>query len=342
VRRIAPNGFAIPFSLAGLGGLWLTAADAGRAPRAVGEALFLVAAVVWLALVLAYCAHAATRSGTLGSDLTHPILSPFLTLVTITPMILAAGGLGPYAPAAATVLTDVLIGLTVLHGAWFTGQLIYAEHTLDQLHPGYFIPTVAGGLLASAAAAQVGQTDLAWVLFGYGTIAWLVVGSIILGRLFFGPRLPAALVLTLAIEVAPGAVASLAWFSLDGGRIDTVARLLAGYGVLMVLAQVRLLPAFLRLRFSGAFWAFAFSWTAVATVGLHWIRETRPAGGDTGAALVLAAATLLVGAIAVRTVVALYRGTLFPRDAVPVPPSFAARTSTTSPARHQESLEPQS
>jgi uncharacterized membrane protein YfcA len=109
-------------------------------------------------------------------------------------------------------------------------------------------------------------------------IAWLVIGSIIPGRLFFGPRLPEALVPTLAIQVAPGAVASLAWFSLDGGRIDTVARLLAGYGVLMVVAQVRLLPAFLRLRFSGAFWAFAFSWTAVATVGLHWIRESRPAG----------------------------------------------------------------
>ena len=61
--------------------------------------------------------------------------------------------------------------------------------------------------------------------------------------------------------------------------------------------------------------AFAFSWTAVATVSLHWNRETRPAGGDFCAALVLAAATLLVGAIAVRTVVALYRGTFFPRDA---------------------------
>ena len=195
-----------------------------------------------------------------------------------------------------------------LHGSWFTGQLIYAEYTLDQLHPGYFIPTVAGGLLASVAAVQVGQTGLAWVLFGYGMIAWLVIGSIILGRLFFGLRLPEALVPTLAIQVAPGAVASLAWFSLDGGRIDTVARLFAGYGVLMVVAQVRLLPAYLRLRFSGAFWAFAFSWTAVATVGLHWIRETGPAGGDVGAALVLAAATLLVGAIAVRTVVALYRG----------------------------------
>ena len=326
--RIPPNTFAIAFSLAGLGVLWLTAADAGWAPRAVGEVLFLAAAVVWLALVLAYGASVATRRGTLRSDLTHPVLAPFLTLVTITPTILVAGGLRPYAPAVATVLTDVLIGLTVLHGSWFTGQLIYAEHTLDRLHPGYFIPTVAGGLLASVAAAQVGQTGLAWMLFGYGTVSWLVVGSIILGRLFFGPRLPDALLPTLAIEIAPGAVASLAWFALNGGRIDTVAHLLAGYGVLMVIAQLRLLPVFLRLRFSGAFWAFAFSWAAVATVGLHWIRETRPSGGGLLAAPVLAAATLLIGAVAVRTAVALYRGTFFPRDVAPGRSARAAENQT--------------
>lgn len=316
MRRIPPNSFGIAFSLAGFGGLWRAAAEAGWAPRAVGDALFLAAAVVWLVVLVAYGTHLATHRGTLRADLTHPVLSPFLTLVTITPMILVAQGLTPYAPAVGTVL----IGLTVLHGSWFTGQLIYAEQAADQLHPGYFIPTVAGGLLASAAAARIGQTGLAWALFGYGTISWLVVGSIILGRLFFGPRLLATLMPTLAIEVAPGAVASLAWFSLGDGRIDAVARILAGYGLLMVVAQLRLLPAFLRLRFSVGFWAFAFSWTAAASVALHWLKETRPVGGDVGGALVLTAATLLVGGIAVRTVVALYWGTLFPRNAVPAPP----------------------
>lgn len=232
-------------------------------------------------------------------------------------MILVARGLTPHAVSLGTVLTDVLIGLTILHGCWFTGQLIYGDYPLERLHPGYFLPTVAGGLLASVAASQVGQADLAQVLFGYGVVCWLILGSMILGRLFFGPPLPTALVPTLAIEVAPGAVASLAWFALGDGRIDTVARMLAGYGVLMVVAQLRLLPAYLRLRFSIGFWAFAFSWTAVATATLHWIAETRPPGAGGWAAPVLVAVTLLVGAVAVRTVVALSRGTLFPRDAAP-------------------------
>jgi tellurite resistance protein len=325
VRRIPPNGFAIAFGLAGLGGTWSAAADGGWAPRAVGEALLLAAAAAWLALLVAYGAHAATHRGTLRSDLTHPVLAPFAALVPITAMVVVAGGLTPHAPVTAAVVTDVLIGLTVLHGCWFTGQLIHGDYSVETLHPGYFLPTVAGGLLAAAAAGRTGQPDLAWVLFGYGAISWLVIGSMILGRLFFGPRLPAPLVPTIAIEVAPSAVAGLAWFSLGDGRIDAVARILAGYGVLMALAQLRLLPDFLRLRFSVGTWAFAFSWAVVATVALHWIARTRPAGGDALALVVLAAATLLVGAIAVRTVVALRRGTLFPRDAVPAasPPAAA-------------------
>ncbi len=321
MRRVGPNGFAIPFGLAALGGTWLAAADAGWAPRAVGEALFLAAAVVWVALVVAYGAGVASRPGRLRSDLTHPVLAPFLSLVTATPMVVVARGLTPYAPTAAAAVTDVLIGLTALHGAWLTGQLICSGLGVEQFHPGYLIPPLAGGLLASVAAAQVGQVGLAWALFGLGTVGWLVVGSIVLGRLFLGPRLPTHLVPTLAVEVAPSAVAGLAWFSLNGGRIDAVAHLLAGYGLFMVLVQLRLLPAFARLRFSVGFWAFAFPWSAVATAALHWIAGSRPVGSHLWAVLVLVAATLLVGAIAVRTVVELHRGTLFPRDnpAAPAP-----------------------
>ena len=335
MRRIGPNGFAIPFGLTAFGGTWLAAADARWAPRAVGEALFLVAAAVWVALVVAYGAHVATRPGRLRADLTHPVLAPFAGLVTATPMVLVARGLTPYAPVVATAATGVLIGLTVLHGAWLTGQLICSDLGLEQFHPGYLIPVLAGGLLASIAAAQVGQVGLAWALFGLGTIGWLVVGSIVLGRLFLGPRLPTHLVPTLAIEVAPSAVAGLAWFSLNGGRIDAVAHLLAGFGLFMVLVQVRLLPAFVRLRFSMGFWAFTFPWSAVATVALHWIAQTRPVGGDLAAALVLAATSLLVGGIAVRTAVALRRGTLFPHEDATAAP--APRSSPHHPSPHHPS-----
>jgi tellurite resistance protein len=325
--RIPPNTFGAAFGLCGLAGTWSVAAEAGVAPGWIAQALLAVAAVTWLAVLAGYLVGVLGPAGSLRADLTHPVLSPFLSLALITPMILASAGLAPLAPTAGAVLTDLLIVLTVLHGAWFTGQMIYGEYALDQVHPGYFLPTVAGGLVAATSAAEVGQPALGRVMLGYGTVCWLVLGSIILARLFFRPALPAALAPTLAIEVAPAAVASLAWFALHGGAVDAVAQFLAGYGVLMALAQLRLLPVFLRLRFSIGFWAFTFAWAAVASVVLHWLVTTTPPGHVLWSWVVLAAVTVLIGAIAGRSAVALVAGTLFPPDppAAPVAAPPAGR-----------------
>jgi tellurite resistance protein len=313
VPRIPPDGFGIGFGLVGLAGMWLAAADAGLTPFWIGNALLALAALVWLAVIGGYSAYALSHRDTLRTDLTHPVLAPFVSLALITPMVLAARGVEPFAHTTGTVLVDVFIALTVLHGAWFTGQLIYAEYSVDQLHPGYFLPTVAGGLVAATSAAEMGQHQLGVVLFGYGVICWAILGSMILGRLIFRPALPPPLQPTLAIEIAPAAVASLGWFALGDGRIDGVAQFLAGYGVLMVLAQIRLLPAFLGLRFALGFWSFTFAWAAVGTSALHGIVEARPAGWISLAWVVLAAISALIGGIAVRTVIALRKGHLFPR-----------------------------
>src|SRR3977135_1197891 len=53
--------------------------------------------------------------------------------------------------------------------------------------------------------------------FGIGIICWLLLGSILLNRLFFRPSLPAALVPTLAIEAAPPAVAGGAYYAITSG-----------------------------------------------------------------------------------------------------------------------------
>jgi tellurite resistance protein len=38
---------------------------------------------------------------------------------------------------------------------WFTGQWIYRPLELAKVHPGYFLPSVAGGFVASASAGLV-------------------------------------------------------------------------------------------------------------------------------------------------------------------------------------------
>jgi tellurite resistance protein len=314
--RVPLTFFGMPFGLAGLGVTWLTMADYGRVPQAVGDILLAAAAVAWLVVLAGYLHYILSVRSALVRDLLDPVAAPFASLALITPMLLAANGLHPHAPGAGRVLLDMFLVLTVLLGAWFTGQWIYGPVQLDTFHPGYFLPTVAGGLIASAGAADVGQRRLAEVMLGLGMICWLVLGSIILARLLFRPLPPGPLLPTLAIEVAPAAVASLAYFALDGDRVNTVAAFLGGYGLLMALAQVRLLPAYVRLPFMPSTWAFTFSWAAVATAATYWLNDIRPGGYRVGEYLVLAAISALIGGIAIRTLIAVGRRQLMPR---PVP-----------------------
>ena len=310
--KIPLNFFGIPFGLAGLGEFWAFVARFQHAPRTVSDVILLISAAIWLLLIVAYLGHVVHEPATVGIDLLDPVAAPFASLALITPLLLSAVGLSPHAGSAARLLVDVFTCLLVLLGGWFTGQWIYGSMELDRFHPGYFLPTVAGGLVASGSAAAVGQLRLAEVLFGLGLICWIVLGSIILGRLLFRPMLPPVLQPTLAIEVAPAAVASLAWFEIHGERIDAVIAALAGYGLLMVLAQVRLLPMYRRLLFMPSTWAFTFSWAAVATVVLIWLQTTHFTGYLFWQYVVVVLISGLIGAIASRTVLAAWRRQLFP------------------------------
>ncbi|WP_329039070.1 TDT family transporter [Streptomyces sp. NBC_01725] len=313
VSRIPLNLFGISFGLAGLAGCWFTAAEQNKAPVAVGNVLLAIAACVWLITVVVYLRYALSSRGVLVADLTDSTAGPFASLFAITPMLLAVQGVYPHAPDAGKVLVYVFIFLTVVLGGWYTGQWIYGPLAIDKLHPGYFLPTVAGGLVAAAAAAGVGNQMLAQAMLGLGVICWFVLGSMIMARLFFRPSLPAPLMPTVAIEVAPPTVASIAYFAINDNRADTFAAFLAGYAILMVLAQIRLLPAYLRLHFGLSTWAFTFSAAAVVTTALHWNGLERPAGYVVYTYVLLAAITSFIVWVAVKTVVALLRRQLLPK-----------------------------
>jgi Voltage-dependent anion channel len=97
-------------------------------------------------------------------------------------------------------------------------------------------------------------------------------------RLITAKSLPAALQPVAAIELAPPALAGVAWFALASRGINLIAYAIGGYLVLMALVQVRLIPVYLKLRFSPGFWAFTFSYAIAITCALEWITKTNPPG----------------------------------------------------------------
>jgi tellurite resistance protein len=293
-------------------------------PRAVPGAIDAVAAIMWLALLLGYGAQGPRQ---LLADLRDPVLAPFVPVAPITAMVLSAS-LADYALGAGRVLVIVFLSVTIVAGGWLTGQWIAGDLDIDRVHPGYFLPTVAGGLIGAFAAAQVGLHAVAEASFGIGIICWLLLGSIVLNRLFFRRWLPDALVPTLAIELAPPAVAGLAYFALTGGATNLPAAALGGYAVLMALVQLRFLPRYLRLSFTPGFWAFTFSYAAATTDALDWITAKRPPAAAACAVALLTALTILIAAIAARTLIAVRRGQFFP---APQPTAVAGREHEAKP-----------
>jgi tellurite resistance protein len=312
---IPPSFYSIPFGLVGLARVWHLAGSLYGLSAAIGDALFLVAAFVFLLFFTALVIRLVLAPKAVLADLIHSLSGPFFSLLPITGMLLAVG-LEPYAFSAARILFLVFFVATVLLGGWYTGQWVTATLDADTFSPGYFLPTVAGGLLGADSAASFGLTGLGWMSFGIGMISWLALGPIILNGLFFRPGLPSAFIPTLAILIAPPVIAGNAYFVLTGGRIDLLVYVLAGYVVLMTIGQLRLVPLYLKLKFSPGFWAFTLPYAATATYALRWIHLKQFTGAAMLGYVVLAAITLFIGGIALRSLVALWQGKFLPAPAV--------------------------
>ena len=309
--RVTPNLFGVSFGLAGLAGAWSAAYHLADAPAWAADVLWCVAAVTWLATLVPYVVN-ALRAHRVRADLEDRTLGPFVALAPIVGILLGVS-LAEHARAVGVGVFVTALVCTVLVAAWLMSQWILSETVLGQWHPGYFIPSVAGGFLASNGAAALGYPPLAKLMFGYALISYAVLAPIVFSRLFTQRQLPTPLLPTMAIAGAPPCVAANTWFEINHGRPDTIASLLTGYAILMLLVQLRFVPAYLRVPFGPPWWAFSFSYAAAFVLAIRWLAAERAPDQQSWTYAVLTGVTLFIGALAVRTIAALLRGDFLPR-----------------------------
>ena len=208
-------------------------------------------------------------------------------------------------PLAGRITTGVFMAIGLLFGAWFLAQLALRERSVDAVHAGYLLPTVAAAFIAGQSAGTFGWTLLGEAAVAVGILFWLVLGTLILARMAFRPAPPAALLPTFAIFSAPPAVAGNAWFAVNGGRIDLMETMLLGTFVVLILVQLMMLGAYRRLPFTLGFWAFTFTAASSGTYTVHWLALWGGPGHAVWSWLAIALVTLLIGSIAVRSVILL-------------------------------------
>lgn len=324
LHRVPASFFGMVLGVFGLGSAWRYGASTGLVPHWVGEAGVLAGCAVWLVLAAIYLYRVVTARAGVVAELRDPLTFSFVSLLPAG-AVLVSVGLHPYVPVVAAVLlwSGVLGQLAFV--AVRCAPLWAGTQPFEATTPGLYLPFVAANFISAIGLGSAGHAQLGYLFLGAGLISWLTLEPLITHRLRSGPETAPRARGVIGVQLAPAFVACYAYLSVNGGRFDTVALVLFGYGLLQLLLLLRLWRWLLAGGFTPSLWAFSFGFAAMANTGLRLAHS----GPDT-AVLVVAVATAAVGtaallALAVGTVVLLVRGRLLPpapaapRAADPVP-----------------------
>ncbi|WP_163138782.1 SLAC1 anion channel family protein, partial [Arhodomonas sp. KWT] len=261
--------FAIVMGLAGLAIAWERAARVTGVPAAVAPVLATSVAAVFIVLLGVYAAKLLRRRADVLAELHHPVKLSFFPTISISLVLLGTLAL-VHAPAVAPWLWGAGAAAQLAFTLYIVGAWLHQERfEIVHVSPAWFIPAV-GNILVPIAGVPLGLAELSWFFFSVGVMFWLVLLTIVVYRMIFHQPLPATLMPTLFILVAPPAVGFVAYVQLTGG-VDAFARVLFHTGLFLLLLLLTQWRRFTRLRFAISWWAYSFPLAAmtVAAFGLH-------------------------------------------------------------------------
>lgn len=309
--RLAHFPVALFSSVMGIGGTslaWRRAARVWDLPEWPSLLFLALATAAFVVVGAFYVVKWVRHTSAARAELRHPVRLAFVPTVTIAILVLATAS-ATVAPGPATVLWWVgavghLSATVLVLSAWFGRADVLAGHVT----PAWFIPVV-GNVVTPLAAPAVGSVELGWFSFGVGLVFWVALLPLLMQRVLTHEQpLPEKLLPTLAIFIAPPAVAMLAWESLTGASGDPVSRILyaaAMFFVILVVAQVGRLH---RIPFAVPYWAYTFPLAAATVAALAMADAAGATAYHLVAGALLALTTALVLVVSTRTLRAAARG----------------------------------
>lgn len=313
-RSLAHMPVTVFASVMGVGALslaWKRAAHLWELPIWPSHLILAIAAALYLLVLLAYLAKWMLHPKAARSELSHKMRMPFVPTITIATIVLATAG-ADVAPGIARVMWWAgAIGHLLATALVLTAWSMRPDITSTDITPAWLIPIV-GNVVTPLAANQIGDMDLAWFSFGVGLVFWGVFLTLIIERLLMHDKgIPAKLLPTYAIMVAPPAVALVAWSRLGHESDDALSRILfaiAWMFALLIGFQVRKLLA---IPFALPYLAYTFPVAALAVASLMMAEALSGAVYQWLALAALAVATIAIPIILVGVIILAVKGRIF-------------------------------
>lgn len=298
--------FAIVLGLSGFSIALQKLPHFGLATGTVGVWMLGVSAAVYVLVAVGYLLKLALRPGAVRAEFLHPIRLSFFPTISIGLLLLsiAAHGVWPvlaqYLWYFGTVLQAVFTLLVV--SVWMR----HTHFEITHMNPAWFIPAV-GNVIVPVVGVQYAPVFISWVFFGIGMLFWVVLLAIFFNRAIFHHPLPAKLLPTLSILIAPPAVGFIALAKLSGGVLPA-SYMLYGVATFFVLLLVLQLDLLAKITFYLSWWAYSFPLAAytIATVVLYEQTPWEPIRyWGIGIAVVL---TMVIIMLTIQTIHAMVRG----------------------------------
>lgn len=308
--------FGSVMGLTGLSVAWRLAHDLFGAPSWVAGGLAGLAMIAFASVTLGYAVKLAIAPAAVRAEFHHPIAGSLFGTFPISLLLLPL----VVAPASLWLARGLwMLGAIGMMGfAWvIVSRWMSDRQQVEHATPAWIVPVVGvldvplalPALDLSPAHVQLLQPLMTMDL-AVGLFFAIPLFTMIFSRLLFQPPMPAALLPTLLILVAPFAVGYSTYTLVHGGS-DLFAEglyLLALFMLAVLLPRLRSLRQSCPFQFS--WWSVSFPLAASAIASERYAALTPGLPREIVAALLLALATAAIGGLLVRTLAGLLRGEL--------------------------------
>jgi len=303
--------FASVMGLTGLSVAWRMACLRHGAPAWIADAIGDTALAASAAIALGYAAKLVTALDAVRTEFRHPIAGNlfgiFLISLLLLPILVAPGSLRLAQAMWILGALGMVVFPWIIVSRWMSDRQLIAHAT-----PAWIVPVV--GLLDVPLALpllDLPSTD-GLMVFGLAVGLFFAVPlfTLIFSRLVFEPPMPDALQPSLLILVAPFAVGFTTYVTTTG-TVDLFAEalyMLMLFMLAVLLPRLRLLAGCCPFRVS--WWAVSFPLAASAVAALRFATAEPGWFTDAIALVLLAASTLIIAGLFVRTLVGVFRGEL--------------------------------
>lgn len=279
----------------------------GFSEYGVGMWMTVIAAGVFIALMIVYLAKLVQYPGEVMREFNHPVKMNFFPTFSIGLLLLAIAMSG-------VEVADMSEGWRWLswHYLWIVGTVIHTIFTLvilgkwvmrkeiaiEHINPAWFIPVV-GNILIPISGTEIGRQMIEagigggigiWLVsqffFGIGFFFWIFLSAIILYRLVFHAPLAEKIMPTMCILIAPPAVGFISFvkilsFFMPAPQLPSIFGVgLYGVGLFLTIFLLGNIFKFAKLKFYLSWWAYSFPVAAITIASSLMYSIFSTSGGD--------------------------------------------------------------